>query len=291
MSYLAFCDRLHVNPFRPQYQDACSYIEYIASHAPAPSTVKNKVSQVRVFLYLSDGDVTAFNHPRTVRALDALDRNKNYVPNVKQPIDPVVLSAVLNHVGFSSLGIVVKAGMLILYYGALRQSELLPRTIKTWSPYIQPTRKDLKISHNSVVLYIKTGKNLNKVGQFREVVLLRADDEVFCPVRVISEAMELGLNCTSRDPILVFPGTNKPITAPLVTKHLHQSLTQIGVPELIPSTTLHSLRKTAATNAFSQGCSELSIRNYGAWSSSAYRAYISTSNNAVNRSLITSLHT
>lgn len=101
MSYLAFCDRLQVNPFCPVYQDACSYIEYIASHAPAPSTVRNKVSQVRVFLYLSDADASAFNHPRTVCALDALDRDKTHIPNVKQPIDPLVLSAVMVDVGIS----------------------------------------------------------------------------------------------------------------------------------------------------------------------------------------------
>lgn len=290
LCYLAFCQRLGIYPFKPTYQDACSYIEYIAAHSPAPSTVKNKISQVRVFLYLCDADASGFNHTRTARALDALERDKSHTPNVKQPIDAMVLSAALMDVSNSRLGTVVKAAMLLLYYGALRQSELLPRTLKAWSIDIQPARRDIAINEQFVTLFIKTGKNLSKVGQFREVVMFRAEEEIFCPVRVTREAMELGLNCTSLDPILVFPGTKDPITAPFVTRCLHNALRNIGVPDLIPTTSLHSLRKTAATNAFSQGCSELSIKNYGAWSSSAYKQYISTSNKTVNQSLIKSLN-
>lgn len=291
LCYLAFCHSLDVPPFQPTYQDICTYVEYVVSHSPAPATVRNKISQVRVFLQLSEGDVSAFNHPRTLRALDALDRDKSYVQNLKLPIETVVFSAALMDLGASPIGTVVRAAMLLIYYGALRQSELLPRTVKTWSPQVQPTREDIKITHDAVVLYIKTGKNLNKVGQFREVVMRSAEEEVFCPVRVTRQAMELGLNCRRSDPILVFPGSNNPVTAPYVTRSLHNALRNIGASDIIPTTSLHSLRKTAATQAFSQGCSELSIRNYGAWSSSAYKQYILTSNATVNQSLIKSLNT
>lgn len=38
-------------------------------HTPAPSTIRNKVSHIQVFLSLAEADVSSFSHPRTLRVL------------------------------------------------------------------------------------------------------------------------------------------------------------------------------------------------------------------------------
>lgn len=288
--YVAFCLRIGIDYLNPHYQEICTFIEYIAKYTPAPSTIRNKISQVRVFILLADGSIAAFSHPRTERALDTIDRNKSYIPRVKLPIPPDVLKDILLCIPNNSLGCVVRTAMLFIYYGALRQSELMTRTVNSWSPCVQPTHQDCSVCDHQVVLYIKMGKNLQKSGQFRKITLSRADEPSLCPVRGIRAVLALTPTLANNDPLFMFPANRAPLTSVFVQKQLHVTMTNIGMSHMIPYTTLHSLRKATATNAFSSGCSELSIKQYGGWSSSAYQSYISTSNSHVNRSLITSLN-
>lgn len=288
--YVAFCLRIGIDYLNPDYQEICSFIEYIAKYASAPSTIRNKISQVRVFILLADGLITGFSHPRTERALDAIDRNKSYMPRVKLPIPPGVLKDILLCIQNNSLGCVACTAMLFIYYGALRQSELMSRTVNSWSPSVQPTCQDCGVGEHHIVLHIKTGKNLQKSGQFREIILNEADEPSLCPVRRMRAVLAVTPTLSNNDPLFMFPANRAPLTSTFVQKQLHATMSNIGMSHMIPQTTLHSLRKAAATNAFTSGCSELSIKQYGGWLSSAYQSYISTSNTHVNRSLITSLN-
>lgn len=287
--YLAFCLRIGIDYLHPSYQEMCSFIEYIVKFTPAPSTIKNKMSQIRVFITLAEGSTAGFTHPRTGRALDAIERDKSHIPRIKKPISAHFLTDIIFHLPSNNNGTVVRAAILLLYYGALRQGELLPRTVKSWSPKHQVTRDDCVIHHDSITFYIKTGKNLQRAGQQREVILQRAEPSFICPVTCVNAAISLAPTLSGTDPLLMFPDNRAPMTSTYVLKQLHTTMREIGLQHLIPSTSLHSLRKSAATNAFSSGCSELSIKQYGAWASSAYQTYILTSNQKVNKSLITSL--
>lgn len=283
--YLAFCRRVGVDAYNADYQALCAYVEYLTDYISAPSTIRNKISQVRVHLSLVEAPLDQVNHPRVSRALEALDRDKSYVPRVKSPLQAQHFYDILCNIEDDRLGAVIRAILLTIYYGALRQSELLPRTVKTWNPTTQPTMADLSLDDHTCTIMIKTGKNMQKIGQFREVVMERARNPVVCPVRAIQAV--LYQNPLHPDaPIFSYPGTVVPVTAPKVTKTMHRIMYKIGLGQLVSKVSLHSIRKSAATDAFLAGCSETSIRQYGGWTSQAYRSYIATSNRAVNRVLI-----
>lgn len=89
--YVAFCLRIGIDYLRPDYQEISSFIEYIAKHTPTPSTIRSKISQRRVFILLADRSTAGVSHPHTERALDAIDKDKTYIPRVKVPIPPDVL--------------------------------------------------------------------------------------------------------------------------------------------------------------------------------------------------------
>lgn len=288
-AYLAFCSRLGIDELNPTYEDVLTYIEYLAEHVGAPSTVKNKLSQVRVFINLAESKSTSFAHPRVQRAIDALEKHKTYTPRVKDPLDPYILYGIISNIATDPLGVTIRAAFLILYYGALRQSELLPRTVNSWSRYIQPTRGDCTLSQESCIITIKTGKNMQKVGQQQVINLIRASNPIICPVMTMHQVYSNTPTQQISEPLLMFPDTRKPLPSSLVVKELHSVMRYIGLADMIPRTSLHSLRKAAATNAFTGGCTETSIKNYGGWSSDAYTAYIRTSNQKVNISLIQSL--
>lgn len=183
----------------------------------------------------------------------------------------------------------VRAVLLTIYFSALRQSELVPRTVKTWDPMIQPTLSDVTLTSDKCSIMIKTGKNMQRVGQHREVVMERASNSAVCPVRAMHVVMSLKDTSVARQPLFTFQGSMIPIPASKVTKTMHEVMRDIGLAAIIPKVSLHSIRKSSATDAYLAGCSETSIRQYGGWTSTAYRSYISTSNRSVNRVLLNTI--
>lgn len=218
--YLAFCHRIGIDYLHPSYQEICTFIEYMVKYSPAPSTIKNKISQIRVFITLSEGSISGFVHPRTARAIDAIEKDMSYIPRIKQPLSSDFLVDILVHLHNTQTGSVVRAAILLLYYGALRQGELLPRTVKTWSPRIQPTRDDCIIQHDYISLYIKTGKNLQPVGQYRHVTLQKADSAHICPVTSIKTVLSFTPTISGRKPLLMFPNDRALLTSTYVAKQL-----------------------------------------------------------------------
>lgn len=239
--YLAFCRRAKVDPYKAHYQDVCAYVEYLTEHINAPSTIRNKISQVRVHLALAESSVEQINHPRVARALEALDRDKSYVPRTKSPLEPIQFYQIIANIPLDPIGYMVRAALLTIYFGALRQSELLPRTVKTWNPMLQPSLEDLVVTQHTCTITIKTGKNMQRVGQYREIVIERASNPVVCPVRAIQTALCYNGGHAARDPIFSLPGTCVPLTSTKVTKIMHQVMTDVGLANIIPKVSLHSI--------------------------------------------------
>lgn len=233
--------------------------------------------------------LTHLNHIRVSRALDAVDRNKRHIPRIKLPLQPSHFYAVLCNIDFSPSGNMFRAILLTLYYGVLRQSELIPRSVNAWDPHTQPTRGDLSLSDDKCVIFIKKAKNMQRYDQNRSIIMQAALNKFICPVRAFKTMLQCTPTYHYDDPLFMFHDSRKPVPATYVLKMLHSTMSIAGLSGYIPQTSLHSIRKSAATDAYMAGCSEHSIRSYGGWSSSAYKTYIHTSNIEVNRSLITRL--
>lgn len=287
--FLAFCRRLRIQPYSTSYEDICAYLEYISDYVSAPSSLRNKLSHIRVHMTLVEAPTSSLSHPRVLRAIDSFERNKDYIPRVKDPIPPAVFRSILLHLPDDYISNILRASMLCLYYGAMRQSELLPPSTKTWDSAKHPLRRDIQIKDNMCFIFVKFGKNLQRVGQYRRIVLAAADDSRLCPVDAMSKVLTDAPSKQDDDPVFMFQHTCAPVPASFVAKRFHQILHELGHGLLSPSLSLHSLRKAAATNAFDGGCPELSIKNYGCWSSDAYTTYISTQNTRVNQALISSI--
>lgn len=287
--YLSFCSRLNIPPYQVSYHDICGYIEYLASHIRAPATIRNKISQIRTHFQLLDLPLSPFFHLRVTRALDALDRTKRHIPGVKLPLEPQDFYAILCALEKDPVGNLIRAVLLTMYFGVLRQSELIPRSVAAWDPEFQPTRGDVLLSEDRCIIYIKKGKNMQKYNQNRTIIMQAANNKLICPVNAMHVMFSETPPYLKSDPIFMFHDSRKPVPATYILKQLHHTMYRAGLDESVDQTSLHSIRKSAATDAYMAGCSEHSIKSYGGWSSSAYRVYIQTSNNRVNRSLINQL--
>lgn len=77
---------MNVDPYAAQYQDLCGFIEYLQQNNNSAATVRNKFAHIQAHLSLVGPLRADVFHLRVVRALDACDRDKNHVPNIKDPI-------------------------------------------------------------------------------------------------------------------------------------------------------------------------------------------------------------
>ena len=280
--YLTFCYQMFVDPLAPKYQDLCGWIEDRAARHDKPHTIRNKLSHLRTYAGLVGVSLTPFLHPRVSRAVDALLRNKNYTHR-KTPAMPLRhIREVLLALPDTRTAQAVRVALLLMYHAALRQSEVLPPSIRAMDCMKHPTRADISINRIGMTLKVKWAKNLQGYNQDKLVHLHRAKDRQFCVVAAMERHI---LQCPTKSPqqpLIVFPESSRPIPVTFARRTWSQALRATNLQGA--AYTLHSLRRAAATQAHLRGCSELDIQAFGGWRSNAHRVYVKkTKSRAVNK--------
>ena len=254
------------------------WIEQLAIKDISPAMIKNKLSHARVFVRLAGGSLEGLNHIRVSRALEAVLRRRDYTSNQKDAIPAHTLRAALQAITPDINELMVRAAILLMFYGALRQSEVAPPGINRFDPLLHLTRADLRVGQD-ITVTIKAGKNLQWYNQRKTVTLYPTEDEITCPVRAVSRILSETPGLQPSAPLLVFADKHPPMPTSYLRSAWVRTMRIIGADPNMYS--LHSLRKASATLAHSGGCSELEVQRHGGWSSGAYRTYIQTDSHRV----------
>ena len=163
-----------------------------------------------------------------------------------------ILRAVIFSIPKSVVGTGVTAAILIMFFGALRQSEVAPITVKQFNPAIHPTRGDVTLTDTSLSMKIKWAKNMQKNGQFRKINLAACKDPRLCPVKTLQAHYDHTPTASSTDPLIMHPGSHHPIPVSVIKSVWDAALTVAKADKTAFS--LHSLRKAAATEVYMGGC-------------------------------------
>ena len=270
--YLRFTRAMHIDPLHPSHQDICGWIEVRVEAGDRPLTVRNKVSHLRVYATLVGTSLTPFTHTRVDRAVDSLIQDKSYKHTPTKDIPVRHLRTALRAIPAHSMGRASRAALLLMYHGALRQSEVLPPSVRRFNVNCHPTRDDVTITKKGLHLKVKWAKNMQAYTQKKLVFLTRAK----CPKLGVVAAVQTHIKdspTTQKDqPLFTFPHTTRPIPVTYVRRVWQKALEKCGMKH--KRYTMHSIRRAAATQAHMHGCSELDIQNYGGWASNAHRVYI-----------------
>ena len=271
-TYIAFARRAAFPPLLPSHHMICAFIEYLATYISAPGTIRNNISHVRGYIWLAGAPMNEIDHPRVTRALEALERDKSYTPNKKLPVPTELIRSVIISIPKTPVGLAVRAAVLIMFYGALRQSEVATASVKKYNQYRHPTRSDVVITPRQITMKVKWAKNMQKASQSRNIVMQAVQDKDLCPVATLQAHFALTPSASSIVPLLKYPLSGDPIPLSVIKATWEAALTVQGADTKLYS--LHSLRKAAATEADREGCQELLIQRLGGWKSTAYKQYI-----------------
>ena len=271
-TYLAFAFRMGFIPATPSYQQFTAYIEYITLTVKSPKTVMNKVSHVRAHMTSIGEPLSPFYHPRVMALLEAIKRDKVYVPRPKSPIPMEALRRIILQFKDNPVGRMERAVVLLLYHGALRQSEALPPSVASFLATSHLTRGDVRLSKGFGMVLIKAAKNLQYHDQQRDVTLYPVEEQLFCPITSLMQVIQDTPTAHKTDPMFMFPDTRMPVPTTYMNKRWRKTLIKLAIAPAPFS--LHSLRKAAATEAHRAGCSDQQIKDFGGWASDAYKTYI-----------------
>ena len=123
---MAFCELHHLNIRDLKEYDILSYIVYLKKHLKSPGAVRNYISSACTWTLASQGSAAAFDTYHVAVLKKGLVGSMQHTPHPALPIWPQQvehMARVLDGLGKAAR--VVKAVLLIGYFTALRQSNLL----------------------------------------------------------------------------------------------------------------------------------------------------------------------
>lgn len=277
-----------IQPTAPHYGHICAYIEYMAKDTPSPRTIANNLSHIRTYLRKVGVDTTHLDHQRVKWAMVAISKNKEYIPRIKLAFPVSDLHRMVATLPTTPHGNVLRASILLMFYAALRQSEVLAPSIAGFDPRKHLTRGDVIIENDAIVVKIKHAKNMQTVYETKTVRLQSSTNSLLCIHTAITAMCQATPTSSIQDPCIMCPNTRRPVTVDHVRRHWNQHLQQNSMST--EALSLHSIRKAAATAAHDSGCAELDIQRYGGWRSNAHRHYITTSQAHVNSAITRALN-
>lgn len=285
--YLLFCYEMDLIPTAPRHQFICAYVEFLAKDTPSPRTISNHLSHIRTYLRKAGASTEQLDHFRLKWAMTAITRNKEYVPRIKVAFPIHDLHRMIVALPQSHHGNIITVAVLIMYYAALRQSEVVAPSASGFDHRKHLTRSDVVLQPDSVSITIKHAKNMQSIYQTKTVLLQASSNPALCIVRALHQMYAFTPTVSPHEPCIMFNTSRKPVTVDYIRRHWNHHITNHGLSS--EALSLHSIRKAAATAAHDQGCPEIDIQRYGGWRSNAHRQYISTSQFHVNQAITEAL--
>lgn len=282
--YLTFCYHMGVVPLSPSYNQICAYIEYVKHHTPSPRTVANHLSHIRTYMRKCQAPTVELDNYRVRWAMNGIQRDTSYIPRVKCAFPVDVLQNMVSALPDDPHGNIIKVAVLLMFFAALRQSEVLPHSVAAYDASKHLSRNDIYIQGNIAYVLIKHAKNQQSVYQNKSVALHSSPNQRVCVVQAIRDMLQYTPTHSPLEAFILFNNTRRPVTVEYIRKNWVKHLREHGVDNTALS--LHSIRKAAATAAHDSGCPEIDIQRYGGWRSNAHRSYITTSQRAVNAAII-----
>ena len=272
--YLSFCLQLRERPVPASPLLLSRYVAYLAKRL--------KFSSLRQYLNIVNimhkecglPNPTVDNYPLQLTLRGARRMLGDTVCR-KEPITPELLFRLLQGLNVNNprhAG--VWAMSLLMFFGLLRRSNVLPPSAKLFDPQCHLRRRDISVTLQGARVTIRWSKTDQFRTRKRVLPYPRIRGHLLCPTQAVFNALRLTPNAPPDGP--AFPAGPAPGAPPIspsgFTSIVLTALRRAG----IDTTGLgsHSFRRGGATFLWSVvGVDEGRIRDLGDWASTAYTVY------------------
>ena len=278
--FVAYCCFIGIHLQNVTPLIAISFLEFLVENNLSHSAISNYVSTVKANLALHGLPSYSFQDPRIAYFQRSLSLHKTLSPVVKKIIDIPLLTAIISICDIMWMGQIFKALYLTAFFSFLRVSNLVPHSVKTFSPMEQMSRGDVFFATPGIHLLIKWSKTIQTRDTIRMLKIPSLGSSPLCPVQAIKNLL-LITRGTENSPL--FQVKNEavqwvPLTDSKVRRNFIQILTRLGLEH--SGISLHTFRRSGATLAFNSNVSIPNIQSHGTWMSDCVWRYIIQDHNA-----------
>lgn len=245
------------------------YIEHLARNQKTAAAVASTISSLRAILSRLSIPLTEIN-AYFVQALQrSISINKRTVTFQRPPITPDHIKRIFQAVGNVKYAPHFRSAVLLMFATAMRQSNLFPRTQRSFDPHRMLLRKDVSTSPTGVVIRNKWSKSQQTVASLRYQSVPTASNHRLCLRHALNTQLAACTHTASNLPLFHFDD-GKPITLSFILKLWTYALRRAGLSSLY---TLHSLRRGGATYLQTSGVPMPELASHGGWRSAAVLRY------------------
>ena len=274
-SFINFCLAHALVIYPPEVMNIARYLTVCLDKITAHSTLMNKVSAILRFYTLSGYKVKA-DHPILQLLTRASRRELSTSARPKAPIEPghiILIKQMLD--GANPLHILFYVALNIQFFTCVRKSNLLPPSVKAYSPFHHLSRGDLHFVPGALIVTLPWTKTIQGKEDILTLSIAEAPGSILDPVGEYKNF------------VLRFPVPSKTVPAfsiidsakvTVLTQQMYIDLLKhflgrLGLP--IESFSSHSIRRGSATWMWQSGVENRLIKFQGGWKSQCFERYIS----------------
>lgn len=249
----------------------CTFIHQLTLSHDNPTTILNYASNLCAVLKRLALDVTPFRSINVADFLSSIKVNVRHTPNRRQPVSHQMLHLIVWAAYEDKEGPTVAFAFILLFFTMFRQSNTAQRTVKQFDATRQLLRSDILTNEESLIVTLKWSKT-RQVSMASSVAAPALPGADICPVGAYKQMLEHAPTVSPSQALLCFPDC-RPMPISYLNKVWDTCLLRLGAKRR--DYTLHSLRRGAATEVFSDSPASLDqIKRHGDWASSAVFSYL-----------------
>ena len=274
-AYLSFCARLHCQPVPASPLLLCRYVAFLSTRLCFNSIKQylNIVALMHKECGLPSPLGNCFQLSLTLRGIR---RTLGDRVTRKLPITPRHLYLILQGLDIKvPRDAAVFAACLLMFFGLLRRSNVLPPSGGAFDPLRHLRRSDVSFASGGARLLFRWSKTDQFGSRPRVVPYPRIRGHPLCPTQALFQALRLTPAAPPDGPLFV---TRSAPQAPALSPAMFSKVFLSALRRSSADTTglaSHSFRRGGAVFLWSSaGLDEGRIRELGDWASSAYTAYV-----------------
>ena len=288
-SYISFCNRLGVAPVPATSKLICLYAAFLAKRLKY-SSVKQYLNIVRI-LHSEWGLPNPCEGNYFLKCtLRGIRRHLGDAVCRKAPITPSILRRILSALDVSEpKGASVWAACLVMFFGLLRKSNVLPSSCN-FDPTRHLRRRDLRFTKQGLRISLRWSKTIQFGERCFTIPYPWRSGHPLCPTQGAYNAVRLTRRAPLDGPAFVVDDSPDPtpLSPELFMREVRRALREPGLDTTTYSG--HSFRRGGAGWAFANQVSIELVRLLGDWRSNAYTAYISPTEEGLSSATNTMLN-
>lgn len=269
-SFIGFSVDSHFKFKTPSPEQVCAYIELLILRKMNPRSIRTHISGIKSYFINAGFDCAPFTSIVVANALRAVDISVKYDTKLKIPLSPDQVLLIMSYIDKLPNGAMISFAISLMFTAFIRQSNLLPASLKSFDIERQILCKHVTYSNNKLSIELQWSKTNQKFGESKTITAHAMPNSGICPV--VRYLKTQSPQSRSKSFSIIRFKDNNPMTVGYVNRAWKQAINALKID--LPNLTLHKLRLSGASWAASKGASNLSICQQGTWSSDAFRAYV-----------------